>query len=173
MSIVQFLKRNRGHKPPYAWKSILGSCELLKEGLFWKIGNGEDTKIWGDKWVPQPTIFAIQSAPRVLDPNAKVAKLIDSDGHGWKKELLETLFFLDEIEAILSIPLKLNRRDVVIWRGTTNGQFNVKTAYHAATEKESQLQAGSSSIDGKKMWVSLWRLRLQIPNAKKNFLWKA
>jgi hypothetical protein len=165
------LEAKLGHKPSYTWRSILGSCDLLKEGLFWKIGNGEDTKIWGDKWVLRPTTFAIQSVPRVLDPDAKVAELIDSDRHGWKKELLETLFFPDEIKAILSIPLRLNCRDAVIWRGTTNGQFNVKSAYHAAMEKESQLQAGSSSTDEKKMWVSLWGL--QIPNAEKNFLWRA
>jgi hypothetical protein len=39
------LEANLGNKPSYAWRSILGSCDLLCEGLFSRIGNGETTKI--------------------------------------------------------------------------------------------------------------------------------
>jgi hypothetical protein len=46
------LEAKMGHNPSYAWRSILSSCDLLKEGLYWRIGNGEKAKIWGDKWVP-------------------------------------------------------------------------------------------------------------------------
>ena len=30
---------------PYTWRSILEGAELLKEGLIWRIGNGEKVKI--------------------------------------------------------------------------------------------------------------------------------
>jgi hypothetical protein len=29
-----------GAKPFYAWRSIRGSCDLLKYGLIWRVGNG-------------------------------------------------------------------------------------------------------------------------------------
>jgi hypothetical protein len=125
-------------------EEYLGSCDLQKEGLFWRIGNGENTKIWGDKWVPMPTTFAIQSVPRVLDQDAKVVELIDKDLHGWNKGMLESLFSIDEVNAILSIPISPNQSDVVIWRGTKNDVFTVKSAYHAAKAKELQVQAGCS-----------------------------
>lgn len=56
--------------------------------------------------------------------------------------------------------------------GTTNGLFTVKSVYHVAKKWELQMQVGSSSrVDHNEMWGSLWKL--QIPNAEKNFLWRA
>ena len=71
------LETKLGNKPSYAWRSILGACDILKEGRFCKIGDGEDTRIWSDKWVPIPTTFAIHSAPRELNGDAKFRELID------------------------------------------------------------------------------------------------
>ena len=67
-----------------------------------------------------------------------MAELLDKDGCGWKKELIETLFFPEEAEAILAVPINLSHQDVVIWRETSNGQFTVKSAYHATMNKVSQ-----------------------------------
>jgi hypothetical protein len=39
------LEAKIGHNPSYAWMSILSLCDLLKEGLYWRIGNGEKAKI--------------------------------------------------------------------------------------------------------------------------------
>jgi hypothetical protein len=33
----------------FAWKSISGTRDLIREGLIWRIGNGAFVKIWGDK----------------------------------------------------------------------------------------------------------------------------
>jgi hypothetical protein len=84
------LEAKIGSKPSFAWQSILGSCSLVKEGLLWKIGNEENTRIWGDKWVPRLMTFSIQSASKMLNPKAKVIELVDRDTHAWNKELLET-----------------------------------------------------------------------------------
>jgi hypothetical protein len=37
----------------YTWRSILKGLELLKKGIIWRIGNGEDVRIWEDPWVPR------------------------------------------------------------------------------------------------------------------------
>jgi hypothetical protein len=124
-----------GNKPSYVWRSILGACDILKEGLFCKIGDGKNTRIWGDKWVLIPTTFSIHSFPRELNGDTKVAKLIDRDCQRWNKELIERLFLPEEVEAILKIPIGTQRSDVVVWRDTPNGLFTVKSAYHGGYEK--------------------------------------
>jgi hypothetical protein len=130
-----------GSKPLFAWISILGSCDILKEGLYNRIGNGENTRIWGDKWIPISSTYVIQSPPRLLDATSTVSELIDRDMMEWKKDLLEALFNYEEIKAILLVPLSnTNTSDVVIWQGNKNGIFTVKSAYHidAAINRDNQ-----------------------------------
>jgi hypothetical protein len=35
----------------YTWRSILKGISLLKEGLIWRIGDGESVNIWTDAWL--------------------------------------------------------------------------------------------------------------------------
>ena len=81
----------------YAWKSISGSRALIREGLIWQIGNGEQVKIWGDKWVPTSATFSIQSSPKILHEQAIVNELIDRDTHWWNVKLLEDIFNEEEV----------------------------------------------------------------------------
>jgi hypothetical protein len=82
------------------------------------------------------------------------------------------LFLLEEVNAILKIPISPQREDVVVWRDTPKGLFTVKSAYHVAMRRAQQLQAESSSNGVRvEVWGRLWKLPL--PNAEKNFLWWA
>ena len=36
----------------YAWKSILGARDVIRRGMVWRIGNGQDVRIKEDKWLP-------------------------------------------------------------------------------------------------------------------------
>jgi hypothetical protein len=59
-----------------------------------------------------------------------------------------------------------------IWRGTKNGTFSVKSAYYLQKEIESRGLAESSSMGVRSpVWKQIWGLK--IPNAEKNFLWRA
>jgi hypothetical protein len=153
-------------------EEYLGACDILKEGLFCKIGNGETTRIWGDRWVLIPTTYTIQSIPRGLDGEAKVVELIGKDRLAWDKEKLQNLFSAEETSAIMKIPINLQREDAIIWRDSPTGMFTVKSAYHGAMRRAQQLQPESSSHGGKEeVWGRLWKLF--VPNAEKNFLWRA
>lgn len=56
------LEEKLGFKPSFIWRrSLLSSIEIVKEGMFWRIGNGQMVRIWGDKWLPSPASFRAQS----------------------------------------------------------------------------------------------------------------
>jgi hypothetical protein len=84
---------NIGRRPSFARRSIFSSCDLLREGLVWWVGNGGKTWIWKDKWLPNPSTFRVISSLRLLDPDATVSKLIDEDSKWWNIPLLENIFF--------------------------------------------------------------------------------
>jgi hypothetical protein len=167
------LEAEIGRRSTFAWQSIHGSCDVLKEGLIWRVGNGRSVWIWKDRWVPNPSTFKIFSPPRVLDPDAKVCELVDTNSKWWNFPLLESLFSSDEVEKIKEIPLSFtNQEDMLIWRGTKNGVFSVKSAYHMLKEMESRkIATGSSTRGSYDFWKQLWALL--VPNVEKIFLWRA
>lgn len=46
-----------GSRPSYIWRSIMATRQLVEERSMWMIGNGENVKIWKDKWIPQPRTY--------------------------------------------------------------------------------------------------------------------
>ena len=71
----------------------------------WRVGDGRSIKIWGDKWLPSPTTYAIQSPVHVLDYEAKVCELIDPDTLWWNISLIEQIFMEEEVEKICSLAI--------------------------------------------------------------------
>jgi hypothetical protein len=100
-----FMEADLGNRPSYAWRSIFNSRELLKQGLWWRVGDGRAINIWGDRWLPTPSTFSVQSSLRCIPVNAKVVELIDLVSKSWKAELISTMFSTDEAKVILGIPL--------------------------------------------------------------------
>lgn len=47
------------YKPSYIWRSLLAARDLAKEGMYWRIGSGNQVKIWKDKWIPTPTSYLV------------------------------------------------------------------------------------------------------------------
>jgi hypothetical protein len=139
----------------------------------WRVGNGSQIRIWKDRWIPKPTTFRIQSTPRVLDEEATVDNLIDKDTKWWDPVVLGNLFEKEEVQMIQSIPLSnTNQRDMLIWRGTANGLFSVKSAYYIQQELLATSLAVSTSGAGKQgCWKDIWAL--PVPNVEKNFMWRA
>jgi hypothetical protein len=167
------MEANLGSKPSYAWRSIFSSKYILEEGLYWRIGNGEKTRIWGEKWVPLPNSFTIHSPPSNGNEEMRVCDLIDKNLGWWDQNMLKNMFREEEIKAINSIPLSsTNQQDKKIWRGTANGLFSVKSAYHLAKEIEDRQTAECSmGLQNSDVWKLIWKLK--VPNVEKNFIWRA
>jgi hypothetical protein len=143
---------------------LCNAKDLLSQDLIWRIGDGKSVKIWGDRWLPTPTTFAIQSSPRILNASSYVAELIDEEQGSWKVNLLKEVFSEEEAKIIFNIPLSpLLPQDKLIWRGTTHGEFSVRSAYHLGKELQ-DLAVGQCSSEVQRMtvWKALWAL--EVPN---------
>jgi hypothetical protein len=117
--------------------------------------------IWGSKWVAVPSSYSIQSPQSLLSHDAKVEELINCNTFGWNQNLLKELFWPEEVKAILYIPLSnTNQPNWLIWRGTMNGEFSVRSAYHLWKEFTDQSSAkGSGRDEESKIWPVMWKLR--------------
>jgi hypothetical protein len=58
-----------------------GSKPLLKEGLLWRIGDGSNIKILGDKWIPTTHSHEIQVHSQEIQPAATISELINMDSN--------------------------------------------------------------------------------------------
>jgi hypothetical protein len=168
-----FLEAQLRAKPSFVWRSIFNARELLRKGLLWRVGDGRSIKIWGEKWLPAPTTYCVQSIPRSLDENSKVSDLIDQESRRWKVEFIHTEFMEEEANTILGIPLNpLLLKDKLIWRGTLTGEFSVRSAYHLGMELQEEEEGQCSNTGGESdFWKVLWALG--IPNVAKIFIWRA
>ena len=101
-----------GTKPSFSWRSIRGSYKVVSDGLIWQIGLGSNVRIWGDKWLNNPSTYMVQSPPMVLDVVAKVEELIDQDRKGWNLTLIREIFNVEDRVAIQSVPISsINQPD--------------------------------------------------------------
>jgi hypothetical protein len=74
-----------------------------------------------------------------------VADLIDHGTKDWNVKLIQAVFSKAEARVIVGIPLSLglppNR---MVWRGTKNGSFTARSAYHLGKETQA-LEGGQCS----------------------------
>jgi hypothetical protein len=170
---VDFMKSNLGPNPSYAWRSIWNAIPLLKKGLIWRVGDGNSIKIWGDKWVPNPISYEVQSPIRFFDQDARVSRLIDEATKWWNIELVSDIFNREEATAICTLGICPGRqKDKLIWAGTKNGCFSVRSAYHLAKSYgEAEVGSCSNGDKEKVFWNMIWRI--PVSRVVQHFLWKA
>ncbi|KAL5550781.1 hypothetical protein UlMin_000957 [Ulmus minor] len=128
----------------FVWRSILWGRELFLQGARWKIGCGNDTYIYHDRWLPRDGCFKI-SSPRVLGNFAKVNDIITALG-SWDTPLIRSSFHHDEAEAILSLPRpKHSYPDSLIWHYDKKGDYSVRSGYWVATGRSGVASSSSSN----------------------------
>uniref|UniRef100_A0A2N9IE72 Reverse transcriptase zinc-binding domain-containing protein n=1 Tax=Fagus sylvatica TaxID=28930 RepID=A0A2N9IE72_FAGSY len=169
-----FLEASVPRNASFIWRSICEAKDVLVSGMRWRVGSGENIKIWKDPWLPCPTTYRVISPFRGLDENAKVDALIDRETMSWKVSELERIFIPRDVEAILQIPLSKRRpNDMMIWAVTMKGNFTVKSAYQLLRSQQSQHEPtmSSTSVQNTKLWNRIWKARVQ-PKVKM-FIWRA
>ncbi|CAL9017859.1 unnamed protein product, partial [Prunus brigantina] len=62
------------------WRSILHGTALLSQGLAWRIGKGDSTLFWTDKWVTEAPLAQQEGVLQMTDLNCVVS---DFSKNGW------------------------------------------------------------------------------------------
>jgi hypothetical protein len=135
-------------------------------------GMEKRIKIWSDKWLMTPTSYKVQSPVSILNPDARVSELISGDTGWWNTQLIHSIFNKSEAESICSLAISPQQRDdKLIWSGTKNGFFTVRSVYHMEKAR-SVKEKGECSKKAiySEVWKKIWKLK--VPGVKKNFLWK-
>ncbi|XP_058734240.1 uncharacterized protein LOC131605971 [Vicia villosa] len=160
-----------GFKPSYAWRSILSSKDVVLKGSRWRIGNGEQMKIWSDNWIPSLPGFKPLNPIVPIVPGALASSLIDGDLGCWKLHTLKESFGDGDVSHIASIPLsKELLDDKLIWNAEKNREFSAKTSYHLlGAARRFNMPGPSTSVDDG-FWKLLWKA--PIVNKVKEFLWR-
>jgi len=88
------------------------------------------------------------------------------------KLLVRTIFNPEEAETICGLPLSfLSQPNTLIWAGTSQGIFTVRSAYHfehtRRTKEQGECSRGNEVLV---VWTTLWSLK--VLGALKLFLWK-
>jgi hypothetical protein len=60
----------------YTWRSIMQGVEVLRDGVIWRVVNGQSIKIWEDPWVPRD-MSRKPITPRGRNLLQRVEELID------------------------------------------------------------------------------------------------
>uniref|UniRef100_A0A803PQN1 Reverse transcriptase domain-containing protein n=1 Tax=Cannabis sativa TaxID=3483 RepID=A0A803PQN1_CANSA len=162
-----FLQASKGHSPSFSWSSLLWGRELLKEGLIWKVGNGQTIRTLQDSWIPdlRSLRFKNNSAP----PSDKVSFFIKPNG-SWDLNRLAEYFDHDLVACILKVPIGgSNSDDCLIWKGDPSGLLTVKSAYHLSNTSNLPPSSSNTSFYNR-WWKFFWHQ--SIPPKVKNFGWR-
>lgn len=123
---------SESYKKPHAcsstWSSVCFGASLFRQGLVWRIGNGEDVHFWTDRWLDGDLLVDKALDPSVVDVDLLVQDFwLDME---WDAFLLYACLPPDIVEKILCIPISnCHQKDKLIWKHTSNGAFSVKSAY--------------------------------------------
>ena len=99
---------------------------MVKRGVQWQVGDGEQIQVWRDKWLHNPSTYRVVTPKRDGLHVTWVCNLIDGDQMEWKEHLIRQCFLPKDVDAILSIPLSAHgASDRLIWAASKNGKFLV------------------------------------------------
>jgi hypothetical protein len=160
----------------YSWRSILKGADLLKEGVIWRIGNGEKVKIWEDPWLPKG-LTRKPVTPRRSCVLTRVSELIDPTTGEWDEQLIRDIFWPQDADEILRIPINEHTEDWPAWHFDAKGLFSVKSAYKLAvalrdvqTGQDASCSVSAHGDERGFQWIKIWQLK--VPNKVKMFIWR-
>ena len=112
----------------YTWRSILKGFDLLKQGLIWRVGDGEGLNIWSDPWIPR-NMSRKPITPKGGNLISKVNELIHPITGMWDSQLVQDTFWWEDARLILAILVHERLANRAAWHFDRKGIFSVKSAY--------------------------------------------
>ncbi|XP_024011324.1 uncharacterized protein LOC112086588 [Eutrema salsugineum] len=170
-STKEFLDCGKGYRPSYAWRSILFGRELLKTGLLKSIGNGNNTKVWMDKWIMDEHPRRPVNKQIFYDLELKVNSLISPEGR-WRENTVRDLFPPMDAERVLKLTIS-NSSDRFIWAYSKSGAYSVRSGYWLAANHPTIAEPVRSQQEQRKLDLMnrCWKVKT-IPKIRV-FLWRS
>ena len=150
----------------HGWTSIQAGKSVLEKGLGFLVGNGENIRVWSDKW-PSPLCPITPIGPPTYEnQNLMVADLLDPQTNEWDLHKLQ--LHLPHYEEIirLIIPSVQKPNDKQVWLPDPSGVYTSKSGYKKLFEEK--VLDHPDPLD----WMQLiWKLH--VSPKLQHFLWRA
>ncbi|WZY80122.1 hypothetical protein YC2023_026506 [Brassica napus] len=151
----------------HGWRSILAGREVLRKGLGWVVGNGENIKVWGDPWLSSSFPTAPIGPPTENAVSMTVSELLCPLTNAWDIQKIQN--YLPQYEGIINriITSSAPARDSLAWLAEKSGEYTVKTGYGVERVGLIPPHTNEQTFD----WLkNIWNLNTS-PKIK-DFLWK-
>lgn len=60
----------------FSWRGLVSACKSLAAGLKVRIGDGESTSFWYDRWLDEPLVDSLTVVPDHVSPQTLVSQYI-------------------------------------------------------------------------------------------------
>ncbi|KAL5818299.1 hypothetical protein ACOSQ4_022141 [Xanthoceras sorbifolium] len=143
------------------WRGIVHGSKILNRGLLWRIGRGRDVQFWKDIWVPDLGPLHEYATINLDDRKSQDKVSCYMLNEDWNCDKLRAVLPWPIVQRILSIHTgSCGNQDRVVWGGSSNGTFSVKSAYDICIDS-------GSSVEWK--WRFIWKMK--IPPKLQSFIW--
>jgi hypothetical protein len=137
------------------------------------VGDGSTIDVWSDPWLPR-SWSRRPVTPKRQSIISKVSELIDPYTGSWDRQLVQSIFFEQDSDVILAIPLREDMEDDWAWHYEPKGCFTVKYAYKLSKQLQ-QVALGQPECSGtdnssKFNWQAIWEA--PCPLKIQQFLWR-
>ena len=151
-----FMHSTRRKRASHTWRAILAGREVLERGLIRRIGNGKQTNIWRDRWIPAH-FDARPITPGDGQALTMVSELMTESGV-WNDVLIREVFLPIDARAILKIPIRQQDEDWWAWELEKHGNYSVKSAYRKLYAMNGRGDEEMPSGSGDDSWKKIWEL---------------
>jgi hypothetical protein len=159
----------RRKKASHTWRAILAGRDVLKSGLMKRIGDGSDTRIWEDRWIPKhfsgkPIVFQ-------EDHGLVYARELVMDSGQWNEDLIRASFLGIDAKEILRTPIRGVGADMWVWDLEKHGCYSVRSTYRLLDSgRQQQDDMATMSTSSNDTWHRIWKLDV-VPKVK-IFWWR-
>lgn len=152
----------------HGWRSILAGREVLKQGLGWVVGSGNNIRVWRDPWLSCDTPMTPIGPPSQTDLDLRVSDLLCPISNTW--DLGKIRHHLPQYEATILrlITSSAAADDCLFWLPDKKaGTYSTKTWYGITMQSRSE----DPTILPDFNWLkNIWNV-CTSPKIK-DFLWK-
>ena len=108
---TSILDASLGHNPSFIWRSVFSAKDIISDGLRKRIGNGENTSVSSDPWLPdEANPFLTTAIPTKLK-DIHVSSLMVPGKLQWDEDTIKDIFNFRDANTILNILPSIRRAE--------------------------------------------------------------